>query len=203
MHAIYHWIVDVRFTKKQPNRFAFCTLIAYRILSAYEFLSFKVTDTIQNVGSAYSSDAVYLSSDLLICTANNAVPALVTVSSDNALFTTPALLFVPYDGTCYSCTTTNGTQGTCQQEVSKDLDGLVQGRRNSIALAMELRLFCTNPSIFMCRFPTYFSGVYLEHSQWNCPQVNAAANVGSDNYLGTIGQQVITWTNVYHFYGSI
>ena len=95
--------------------------MAYSILSAYELISFQVTDTVENVGSPYSVNAVYLSSDLLICTANNAVPALVTVSSDNALFTTPALLFVPYDGTCYSCATINGTQGTCQQEVSKDI----------------------------------------------------------------------------------
>ena len=32
-----------------------------------------------------------------------------------------------------------------------DIDGLVQERRNSIALAMELRLSCTNPSI--CNTP--------------------------------------------------
>ena len=31
--------------------------------------------------------------------------------------------------------------------LQQHIDGLVQERRNSIALAMELRLFCTNPSI--------------------------------------------------------
>ena len=31
---------------------------------------------------------------------------------------------------------------------SKHIDGLVQERRNSSALAMELRLACTNPSIY-------------------------------------------------------
>ena len=30
----------------------------------------------------------------------------------------------------------------------ENIDGLVQERRNSSALAMELRLFCTNPSIW-------------------------------------------------------
>ena len=31
------------------------------------------------------------------------------------------------------------------------MDGLEQERRNSIANALELRLSCTNPSIFACR----------------------------------------------------
>ena len=33
-------------------------------------------------------------------------------------------------------------------EASVDIDGLVQERRNSSALAMEFRLSCTNPSIW-------------------------------------------------------
>ena len=38
--------------------------------------------------------------------------------------------------------------GFWEQELQGDhLDGLVQERRNSIALAMELRLSCINPSI--------------------------------------------------------
>ena len=32
----------------------------------------------------------------------------------------------------------------------KDIDGLMQKRRNSIALAMELRLFGIKPSIYSC-----------------------------------------------------
>ena len=39
----------------------------------------------------------------------------------------------------------------CVFNVSKwhyDMNGLVQERRNSSALAMELRLSCTNPSIY-------------------------------------------------------
>ena len=35
----------------------------------------------------------------------------------------------------------------CQIKNTGDIDGLVQERRNSSALAMELRLSCTNPSI--------------------------------------------------------
>ena len=34
----------------------------------------------------------------------------------------------------------------------KNIDGLVQGRRNSIANALELRLSCTNPSICYYNF---------------------------------------------------
>ena len=33
-----------------------------------------------------------------------------------------------------------------------NIDGLVQKRRNSIALAMELHLSCTNPSIYSTTF---------------------------------------------------
>ena len=40
------------------------------------------------------------------------------------------------------------------------IDGLVQERRNSSALAMELRLSCTNPSIWTC----YSCTLYSTHS---------------------------------------
>ena len=33
----------------------------------------------------------------------------------------------------------------------KHIDGLVQERRNSSALAIELRLSCTNPLIYECK----------------------------------------------------
>ena len=36
-----------------------------------------------------------------------------------------------------------------KREFSRDIHGLVQERRNSSALAMELRLSCTNPSIYL------------------------------------------------------
>ena len=51
----------------------------------------------------------------------------------------------------------------------QNLDGLVQERRNSSALAMELRLSCTNPSIISlqlyiswetCQLQTIFSLAY-------------------------------------------
>ena len=41
---------------------------------------------------------------------------------------------------------------TCSWHRSPHIDGLVQERRNSIALAMELRLSCTNPSIYSGHF---------------------------------------------------
>ena len=34
------------------------------------------------------------------------------------------------------------------EKITSDIDGLVQERRNSIAKALELRLSCTNPSIY-------------------------------------------------------
>ena len=40
----------------------------------------------------------------------------------------------------------------CQSVLAKHIDGLVQEKRNSSALAMELRLSCTNPSTFQCIF---------------------------------------------------
>ena len=44
----------------------------------------------------------------------------------------------------------DGIQGYDKQELDKlYLDGLVQERRNSIANALELRLSCTNPLIWM------------------------------------------------------
>ena len=47
-----------------------------------------------------------------------------------------------------------------EQTVSLTLhiDGLVQERRNSSALAMELRLSCTNPSIWRTKIMNVFSG---------------------------------------------
>ena len=40
----------------------------------------------------------------------------------------------------------------------QNIDGLVQERRNSSALAMELRLFCTNPSIWYAKCRPFRSG---------------------------------------------
>ena len=44
------------------------------------------------------------------------------------------------------------------------IDGLVQKRRNSSALAMELRLFCTNPSIFFCLLTHW--GLVSNYDSW-------------------------------------
>ena len=44
---------------------------------------------------------------------------------------------------------TDGLEPNCARS-SIDINRLVQERRNSSALAMELRLSCTNPSIWTC-----------------------------------------------------
>ena len=49
----------------------------------------------------------------------------------------------------------------------RHIDGLVQERRNSIANALELRLFCTNPSILRPDWPkwqTVFSNAFFKKS---------------------------------------
>ena len=43
------------------------------------------------------------------------------------------------------------------------IDGFVRKRRNSSALAVELRLSCTNPSIFIPRPQWVYSYMYLSH----------------------------------------
>ena len=45
-----------------------------------------------------------------------------------------------------------------------NIDGLVQERRNSSALAMELRLFCTNPLIW---WPSLYDGHHSITMIWN------------------------------------
>ena len=47
-----------------------------------------------------------------------------------------------------------------------NIDGLVQERRNSSALAMELRLSCTKPSIWYVRLPE--GGHLLCGPYWGC-----------------------------------
>ena len=68
---------------------------------------------------------------------------------------------------------------TCSYYVlNNDLDGLVQERCNSIANAMELRLSCTNPSIWSCRIVAHApchvtSCAILWHNQETVLQVRA------------------------------
>ena len=55
--------------------------------------------------------------------------------------------------------------------VSNYIDGLVRERRNSSALAMELRLSCTNPSILsqsqgMCHSDYYIKGPVAQSVRW-------------------------------------
>ena len=45
--------------------------------------------------------------------------------------------------------------------------GLVQQRCNSSALAMELRLSCTNPMICVCNYVTLTSALFLLMA-WHC-----------------------------------
>ena len=53
-----------------------------------------------------------------------------------------------------------------------DIDGLVQERRNSSALAIELRLSCTNPSIWMrewgwvCKYLSIYIYIYTFVGSW-------------------------------------
>ena len=60
------------------------------------------------------------------------------------------------------------------------IDGLVQERRNSSALAMELRLSCTNPSI--CRTELHSE---LRDAKWNrgCCHGNRSHNYTSGKLL--------------------
>ena len=48
----------------------------------------------------------------------------------------------------FSLVATFGNMVGFHHQKSENIDGLVQNRRNSSALAMELRFFCTNPSIY-------------------------------------------------------
>ena len=66
-------------------------------------------------------------------------------------------------------------------------DGLVQERRNSSTLAMELRLSCINPSI-MHRSK-------LIEAEWRIYASVKYTNIASDNGLSPIRRQAIIWTN--------
>ena len=100
----------------------------------------------------------------------------------------PCMLDPCYAGQCtedlnamtYTCTCPNGVDGAfC--EVGKNtknahIDGLVQGRRNSSALAMELRLSCTSRSIWwlVCQKQESSAGTsnYIPQYLWGvvtCP----------------------------------
>ena len=48
----------------------------------------------------------------------------------------------------FSLVATFGNMVGFHHQKSENIDGLVQKRRNSSVLAMELRFFCTNPSIY-------------------------------------------------------
>ena len=66
-------------------------------------------------------------------------------------------------------------------------DGLVQERRNSSALAMELRLSCINPSIMHLS--------KLIEAEWRIYASVKHTNIASDNGLSPIRRQAIIWTN--------
>ena len=53
------------------------------------------------------------------------------------------------------------------------IDGLVQERRNSSALAMELRLSCINPSKWLQHSPIFIMGIQTpgQSLYWNRPQI--------------------------------
>ena len=70
---------------------------------------------------------------------------------------------------------THDEQQFSQRGPVMHIDGLVQERRNSSALAMELHLSCTNPPIY--------------------ESVNLAT-IGSDNGLSPVRRQAIIWINV-------
>ena len=62
----------------------------------------------------------------------------------------------------WDCPRTRHTLVTAAGMEIQQIDGLVQGRRNSSALAMELRLSCTNPSKWLACI--YFSNPCLYDS---------------------------------------
>ena len=55
----------------------------------------------------------------------------------------------------YVSINSNWRKSSLQKQVH-DIDGLVQKRRNSSALAVELRLSCTNPSIYSLKRKVHF-----------------------------------------------
>ena len=57
------------------------------------------------------------------------------------------------------------------QLISQHIDGLVQERRNSSALAMELRLSCTKPSISSKREQNCYCDMISEHYLLNLPEM--------------------------------
>ena len=63
----------------------------------------------------------------------------------------------------------NSTQSDINSELIpyEYIDGLVQVRRNSSALAMELRLSCTNPTIFT------YNGIILHKMSYLCQNTSA------------------------------
>ena len=79
------------------------------------------------------------------------------------------------------------------------LDGLVQERRNSSALAMELRLSCTNPWIWLSQWVMHPPIPYIFNllTHWGrvthiC--VGKLIIIGSDNGLSPGRRQAIIWT---------
>ena len=78
-----------------------------------------------------------------------------------------------------------------------NFDGLVQERRNSSALAMELHLSCTNPSIlFWVNYAAVSSMQLLTHwGRVTHIYVGKLTIIGSDNGLSPGWCQAIIWTN--------
>ena len=60
--------------------------------------------------------------------------------------------------------------------VSDHVDGLVQERRNSIANALELRLSCTNPSIYSNNEYVFNVGCSYVHRRWYISPPKASIN---------------------------
>ena len=80
------------------------------------------------------------------------------------------------------------------------IDGLVQERCNSSALAMELWLSCTNPSIYTVRISPFVLNHLEEWHSWDWDQVtqiclSKLTIIGSDNSLLPGRRQAIISTN--------
>ena len=78
-----------------------------------------------------------------------------------------------------------------------DFDGLVQERRNSSALAMELRLSCTNPSIYYKNTSTKasWSIEYLLWGPWDIGRFLCNAVEIGDMVMGVCFHSDVTWAS--------
>ena len=75
--------------------------------------------------------------------------------------------------------------------------GLVQERRNSIAIALELRQSCTKPSIYSLSLSTRGVEIFLYRRQWqSCMSRTMTADALATQWARTPHQQPLHWNRV-------